>query len=117
MTARIDLTADQKAELGALAAVLNLDQIADYFGFSPATLDNILKRDDESLRLYKKGKSVAIKDVGGSLIEQARAGDTTSMIFYLKTQAGWREVQQVESNNKNETIIRVVADSDVQVPD
>ncbi|PWE30003.1 hypothetical protein DDZ14_16320 [Maritimibacter sp. 55A14] len=40
---------------------------------------------------YKRGKAKAIAHVANGLLQKARAGDTTSTIFYLKTQAGWWE--------------------------
>lgn len=89
--AKTMLTPEQLAQLEALAAVLSMEQIADYFGISNQTLRRRMYEDPSIMELYKKGKQVAIKDVGGALIQQARNGNTTAMIFYLKTQAGWRE--------------------------
>lgn len=45
---------------------------------------------------WGKGKAVAKAKVAGKLFEKAMAGDPASIFFYLKTQAGWREVQRVE---------------------
>jgi len=108
---KIVLTKEQKGELKTLGAVLNQQQLADYFGFDRDTLKEIFKRDAEALRQYKKGKSRAIADIAGSLISKARDGDTASAIFYLKTQAGWREVSrdEVENNNTEVTGIRLVS--------
>ena len=98
MTTRpeIMLNDAQKAEVETLAAVLNTEQIADYFGVSRRTFLNIRNRDPEVDALYKKGKARAIGVIAQSLIQKARAGDTACMIFYLKTQAGWRETAPVE---------------------
>ena len=49
----IVLTDEQKKELETLAAVLNTEQIADYFGISRRVFFNILERDDEVSALYK----------------------------------------------------------------
>ena len=81
----------QKAEVETLAAVLTTDQIADFFGIGRRTFYSLMERDDEIAARYKKGKARAIGAIAQTLISKARAGDTTSMIFYLKTQAGWRE--------------------------
>jgi hypothetical protein len=60
--------------------------------------------------MYKRGRSRAISDIAGSLISKAREGDTASMIFYLKTQAGWREVSRDEVEGNTEvTGIRLVS--------
>lgn len=81
----------QKAEVETLAAVLTTEQIADFFGIARSTFFAMMARDDEIAGRYKKGKARAIGAIAQTLISKARAGDTTSMIFYLKTQAGWRE--------------------------
>jgi hypothetical protein len=111
MSKKIELNDEQRGELKTLGAVLNQQQLADYFGFTKETLIQIFKRDPEALLMYKKGKSKAIADIAGSLISKARDGDTASAIFYLKTQAGWREVSrdEVESGNSEITGIRLVS--------
>ncbi|WP_287432361.1 hypothetical protein [Maritimibacter sp.] len=88
---RIVLTEDQCREVETLAALLNQDQIADYFGIARNTFRAICERDEEVLARYKRGKAKAIAHVANGLLQKARAGDTTSSIFYLKTQAGWRD--------------------------
>lgn len=90
------LTPDQVREVETLAALLNQDQIADYFGIARNTFRAICDRDPEVLARYKKGKAKAIAHVANGLLQRARNGDTTSSIFYLKTQAGWRETSNIE---------------------
>jgi hypothetical protein len=67
-----------------------LDQIAAVLEISPRTLDNWLKREDIRC-CYNRAKLKAIDQVAGALFSKALAGDVACMIFYLKTQAGWRE--------------------------
>jgi IS30 family transposase len=88
---KIELTSEQKAQVEALASVLTQEQIADYLGICRRTFNNIIERDEEVYAQYKKGKAKAIASVAGNLVNKARNGDTTASIFYLKTQAGWRE--------------------------
>ena len=52
-----------------------------------------MERDPAVYERYKKGKARAIGAVAQGLLKKARDGDTTSAIFYLKTQAGWKEKQ------------------------
>ncbi len=92
----ITLTDEQRAEMETLASVLNQDQIADYFGITRPTLAALMERDEDISLRYKRGKAKAIGKIAQSLVQKARAGDTTAMIFYLKTQAGWREKQEVD---------------------
>lgn len=82
------LTDAQKAEVETLAAVLNAEQVADYFGIGRRTFYDMMKRDEEIAARYKRGKARAIGAIAQGLIAKARGGDTASMIFYLKTQAG-----------------------------
>lgn len=85
------LTPEQVAEVETLAALLTQEQIADYFGISKPTFKEIMKEDSEVSFLYKRGRTKAVGSVAKSLLMQAREGNITAAIFYLKTQAGWRE--------------------------
>jgi hypothetical protein len=91
-----ELTEAQAAEVKTLAAVLTTAQIADYFGIGRTTFFAIMDRDPEVAARYKRGKAKAIGAIARSLIAKARGGDTACMIFFLKTQAGWRETDRVE---------------------
>lgn len=92
----ITLSEAQKAEVETLAAVLSTEQIADYFGIGRRTFWDMMARDEEIAAHYKRGKARAIGAIAQGLIQKARSGDTTSMIFFLKTQAGWRETAAIE---------------------
>ncbi|WP_254695301.1 hypothetical protein [Oceanicola sp. D3] len=91
----ITLSEAQTLEVETLAALLNQDQIADYFGICRNTFRAICERDAEVGARYKRGKAKAIAHVANGLLQKARSGDTTSSIFYLKTQAGWRETAEL----------------------
>ncbi len=91
------LTDAQKAEVETLAAVLTAEQVADYFGIGRRTFYSMMERDEEIAARYKRGKAKAIGVIAQGLINKARSGDTTSMIFFLKTQAGWRETLHVKA--------------------
>jgi len=90
------LTEHQKAEVETLAAVLTAEQMADYFGIGRRTFFAIMQREPDIAARYKRGKARAIGSIAQSLITKARSGDTASMIFFLKTQGGWRETAVVE---------------------
>ena len=92
----IELTDEQRGEIETLAALLNQDQIADYLGISRTTFRAIMERDPEIAERYKRGKAKAIAHVAKGLLQKARSGDTVSSIFFLKTQAGWRETDRLE---------------------
>ena len=65
------------------------------------TLQNLFDRDEKALSHYKKGKAEGAKMVGSVLHKKAMAGETTEMLFYLKTQCGWKEPKEEESKSLN----------------
>ena len=93
----------QIAQVEALAAVMSKRQICDYMSVGETTFREIEGRQPEVSDAYKKGKAKAIGSIGQSLIQQARNGNISAAIFYLKTQAGWRETEQ-EQGNQNITL-------------
>lgn len=93
---RIELDDEQIGQIEKLAAVLTMEQIADFLGFSERTLRRRFGDDPKVLAAYKRGKQRAIAGVATNLIQQAQSGNTTAAIFYLKTQAGWRETNRTE---------------------
>lgn len=100
----IVFTKKQTAKVEELSAYLNCEQISDYFGISHTAFQDIRTRQPEVLLAYKKGKAHKIYDYAKKLENKAmgidETGDTTSIIFYLKTQAGWSEKQQHEITTK-----------------
>jgi hypothetical protein len=103
------LTDEQRGELETLAALLNQDQIADYFGMGRTTFYEMMERDADISERYKRGKAKAIGSVARGLLQKARDGDTASAIFYLKTQAGWKETDKhiVSGDPDNPVQLRV----------
>jgi len=92
----IEFTPEQITQLEALAAVLTKGQVADYFNISETTLRAIEQRQPEVFDAYKKGRVKQCVAMGSNLIQLAKAGNVAANIFYLKTQAGWKE-QEVEA--------------------
>jgi hypothetical protein len=101
---RKELSDEQKAQIEGLAAYLTTEQMADYFGMSKVTFHAIMKREPDVIERYKRGKAKAIGAVAQGLLQKARNGDTTSAIFYLKTQAGWRETQNLNHSSEDGTM-------------
>ena len=77
--------------MGHFVSGIHIQQIADYLGIARSTFFSLIQRDPEIGRNYHRGRARAIGSIAQSLITKARNGDTASMIFYLKTQAGWRD--------------------------
>jgi hypothetical protein len=101
------LNKEQIKEVEELAAYLTIEQIADYFDIDADTFLAIRKRQSEVFRSYKKGRARKIYRYAKTLEEKALGMyeedslkcDTTSIIFFLKTQAGWSEKQLVETKD------------------
>lgn len=98
------LTTEQMSQVEALAAYLTQEQIADYFGIGRTTFIAMLDRDPDISEHYKRGKAKAIGSVAQGLLQKARNGDTASAIFYLKTQAGWRETNHIDHTSSDGTM-------------
>lgn len=82
-------------ELERLSAYLSLEQIAAYFGISQATFYAIMKRQPEVASSYQKGRVDKTVLFAQQLQDKAlgitNEGDTTCLLFYLKTRARWSE--------------------------
>ena len=92
------------AQVEALAAIMSKRQLCDYFCVGETTFREIEGRQPEVSDAYKRGKAKAIGSVGQSLIQNAKQGNVTAQIFYLKTQAGWRETDEDHTQREPITI-------------
>ena len=101
MPAKIDLTEKQISEIETLAIFLTQQQMADYFGICKRTFANMIERDERILINYNKGRAKGIAKIATGLFQRAMSGDTASAIFYLKTQAGWRETQVIDNKSSD----------------
>lgn len=88
---------DHSRQLVSLHATVGTDQeqIARILGIDAKTLRKYY-RDELDLASAK-----AIAKIGGALFNKALSGDTASMIFYLKTRAGWRETVHVDNTSSD----------------
>lgn len=94
-----------KEKVEALAARgLTKEQIAHSLGISYNCLNETTKRDKEFNEAIKRGQAKGISIISNALFENAKNGNTTSQIFYLKTRAGWTE--KVEHHHTHEDIDR-----------
>ena len=64
---------------------LTVAQIADCLGVSESTMYNKQEEYLEFMDSIKRGRSKGMDEITNALFEKAKAGDNTSMIFYLKT--------------------------------
>lgn len=85
-------------QIKKLAPKLTKTQMADFFGISFTTLREIEKRQPEVSEAYKKARSERIAQVVDRLFDLCMEGNAACIMFFLKTQAGWQEVQQETSD-------------------
>ena len=100
-TPLIVITDEELQQIEKLASVLSKQQIADYLGIGRTTFYDIEQRQPEVSEHYNRGKSKAIDSVAQGLLQKAQGGDTQSAIFYLKTQAGWKEKQDINHSSED----------------
>ena len=75
-------------------------QLHTTVGTDQETISRVIGIDPKTLRKHYRdeldlAKCKANATVGGALFNKAKSGDTAAMIFWMKTQAGWREKQDV----------------------
>ena len=97
----ITLNKEQIENVRRLAPYLTQAQLADFLGIAERTFANILERQPAVHAAYKAARADIIGQIAESLVQDALDGDTTSRIFFLKTQAGWRETNVTEHTGKD----------------
>ncbi len=76
--------------------------IADVLGIDPKTLRKHYRKElDQSL-------AQANATIGGKLFNKAKDGDTTAMMFWLKTRAGFREKSRDENEDADRKPLEVI---------
>ena len=110
MTKKHEPTAETRTKVNVLASVgTPQDQIALVIGISKNTLIKHYRKELDT------AMTMANAQVAQSLYQQAKSGNTSAAIFWLKCRAGWVDRQAVdvttngESVNYKPTIIELVA--------
>lgn len=80
---------------------LTQEQIAAALGISESTLTKRKKENTDFTDAIKRGKAKGIALVTNKLMESIKGGNMTAMIFFLKTQAGWKETNVQEHTGAN----------------
>lgn len=78
------------------------EEIALALGISYGTFQNRKRDYCDFCEAIKRGKSKANVFVGGKLMQKIKEGDTTAMIFYLKTRCKWNEKQILDVTTREE---------------
>lgn len=91
-------------QIEMLAGLGNTEaNIAEYFGVCPDTMTRNKKIYQGLSEAIKRGRRKAVAIVAGELYKQAKAGNTTAMIFFLKNRdpINWRDRQELEHSGKD----------------
>ena len=86
---------------------LTQEQIACALGISETTLHQRKRDSADFAAAIKRGKAKGIALVTNKLMESIKGGNMTGMIFFLKTQAGWKETNVQEHTGANGGAIQV----------
>jgi hypothetical protein len=81
-------------------------QLHTMVGTTQGDISRVLGIDEKTLRKHYRdeldlSKAKANATIGGALFNKAKSGDTTAMIFWMKTQAGWREKQDINHSSED----------------
>ena len=98
------LTEKQIKQIEELSAYLTQAQLADYLGIAERTFREVMARDENVSAAYKTGRAKAISKVAKTLLQKAWDGDNACMMFFLKTQAGWRETSHIDHTSSDGTM-------------
>tara|TARA_R110002096_G_C14032928_1_gene671370 strand:+ start:57 stop:422 length:366 start_codon:yes stop_codon:yes gene_type:complete len=79
---------------------LTSHQIASCLNISPSTYFTNQRESKEFAQSIKDGKAKGIQQISNALFESAKAGNTTSQIFFLKAQAGWKDRVDITSDDE-----------------
>ena len=84
-------------------------QLHTMVGTTQADISRVLDIDEKTLRKYYRdeldlAKAKANATIGGALFNKAKTGDTAAMIFWMKTQAGWRESTNIDHTSSDESM-------------
>ncbi|MBF0119986.1 MAG: LuxR family transcriptional regulator [Desulfobacterales bacterium] len=80
---------------------LSQEQIASMLGVCEKTLYTRKKESTEFTAAIKRGRSKGISTIANKLFEDAKNGNTTAQIFFLKTQGEWRECVKLDKVDVN----------------
>lgn len=105
-------SADDIKRMESMAGVgISQEQIAKVYGVSVDTLQ------DRFGELIANARTKAVASIGGALYRKAMAGNVTAMIFYLKTQGGWRETNSLELTGKDGEQFKPIINITIKKPE
>ncbi|MGL4209776.1 MAG: hypothetical protein ACRCTY_10370 [Candidatus Adiutrix sp.] len=78
-----------------------LESIASYLNLSPAAMKKIYGAE------IATGRAEAGREVGRTIFEKALSGDMAALVFWAKTQMGWKEAAKQDSQTAGAAEIKI----------
>lgn len=93
-----NLDAKQIEEIERLSGLgLSMEDIAQTFDLSAKSLDTKMNENEEIKAAIMRGRAKRKKECVSKLAAHIDAGNVTSLLFYLKTQCGWKEGGEMDA--------------------
>lgn len=89
---------------------LSKNDIAICLGISRSSYMNYQRENPEFHDAFDRGKAAAIAAVAGKLLSIASKGSLGAVCFYLKCQAGWKEVSELDLGDKTLKALKILRD-------
>lgn len=99
-----EITEDVLKKTEALASQgLTRDQIASVLGVSESTIYKTQRENSQFLQAIKDGQAKGVATISNALFNNAKNGNITAQIFYLKNRAPgeWKDKQDHELTGKD----------------
>lgn len=98
---------------------LTQEQIAINIGIDPTNLSKKKNTNDQLCQAIKEGKEEGIKQVTNALFNKAMEGDNTAMLFFLcnRDKNNWRHVSNIQHDDTNENLAKVLEKLFDRLPD
>lgn len=97
---RIEIDLERVTELASRG--LSQEQIASALGISERTLRNRKTDDAAFADAIKKGQALGIEEVANALFDNAKGGNVTAQIFFLKARAKWKDRHEEAGEGEDE---------------
>lgn len=88
-------------ELAKIRLLAGLGSTQEQIGALIGKSVDCMTKNPRSAEALRAGRAETIAKVAGTLVRKALGGDTTSAIFYLKTQGGWSEKHNLDHTSSD----------------